>query len=119
MVVAQTALDIADFVVEVFQLIKIQQRRCIRAMAQGMQRAAVSAHQTGDVRPDNFGVEFLLEGPQHRVVVEGAALGDDMFAQRPRVGGPDDFIQGVFNNADRQTRGDFVDRRPVLLRLLD
>ena len=84
-----------------------------------MQRAAVSAHQTGDVRPDNFGVEFLLEGPQHRVVVEGAALSDDMFAQGPRIGGPDDFIQGVFYDADRQARGDFVNRRAILLRLLD
>ena len=61
-------------------------------MAQGVQRAAVSAHQAGDIRPDNLGVEFLLEGPQHRVVVEGAALGDDVFAQRLCVSGPDNLI---------------------------
>ncbi len=46
----------------------------------GDQRRAESAHDAGDVRADRLAAGDLLEAAQHGVIVEGAALDDDIGA---------------------------------------
>ena len=46
---------------------------------------AEGSHEAGDGRPDDLAAQELFKSPQHGVVVEGAALDDDVFAQLFRV----------------------------------
>ena len=85
----------------------------------GAQRRAVSAHQTGDVRPDDVAPQFALEGAQDGVVVEGAALYHHVLPQFVGGTGADDLVDGVFDHADGEPGGDVLHRGAVALRLLD
>ena len=56
---------------------------------------------------------------QHRLVVERAALHDDMLPQFLRISELDDLEQRILDDRTRQTRTDVLYRRALLLRLLD
>ena len=83
-----------------------------------VERRAVRAHESGYVRADDVASDFLLERAEYRVVQECAALDYNMFAERIGVGGADYLVQRVFDYRYRQSGGDVVDSRAVLLRLL-
>ena len=81
----------------------------------GMQRAAVSAHQSGDVRSHDFLAEYPFDGAQDRLVEEGAALHDDFITGFLRIAQLDDLIKGIFDDRIGQPCGDVADARAFLL----
>ena len=85
----------------------------------GVEGAAEGAHQPGDGRTDDVAADLFLEGAQDGVVVEGAALDDDLFAEVVGVVGADDLVEGVFHNADGKPGRDVLNAGALLLRLLD
>ena len=90
--------------------------RLLKAVA-GQQCRAEGAHVAGDVGTDGVHFGELLEGAQHRIVQEGAALHDDLRAHIVRVANLDDLEQGVLDNGNRQTRGDVAYGGALLLGL--
>ena len=52
---------------------------------------------------------LLFKAPQHRVVIEGAALHHDLAAQLGGVGNLDDLEEGVFDHGIGQPRRDVGD----------
>ena len=85
----------------------------------GVEGRAEGAHDARDGGPGDVATQLLLEGPEHRVVVEGAALHHDVLAQIVGVGGPDDLVDRVLDDGDGQSRGDVLHAGAVLLGLLD
>ena len=85
----------------------------------GVEGRAEGAHDARDGGPGDVAAQLLLEGPEHRVVMEGAALHHDVLAQIVGVGGPDDLVDRVLDDGDGQSRGDVLHAGPVLLGLLD
>ena len=69
----------------------------------GMQRAAVSTHQSGDVRSHDLLAEYPFDGAQDRLVEEGAALHDDFITGFLRIAQLDDLIKGIFDDRIGQT----------------
>ena len=85
----------------------------------GVQRGAERAHQPRDARAHDLFARFQLEGTQHRVVQEGAALHEDVLAQLVRRFGADDLVDRVFHDGGGEPRGDVLHGRALLLRLFD
>ena len=85
----------------------------------GNESGAEGAHDAGDVRPDDFAVRDLLKAPKDRVVVEGAALDDDIASQFGGVGDLDDLIERIFDHGIGESGGNVRDGRAFLLGLLD
>ena len=79
---------------------------------------AECAHDSGDVRSHARTAGDALKAPQHRVVVEGAALHDDIFSELARVGELDNLKQCVFDNGVGETGGNIRDGGALLLCLL-
>ena len=61
------------------------------------QCCAEGTHQTGNIRAGDLHSGDILESPQHRLVVEGAALDHDVLPQVLGGGQLDDLVQGVFD----------------------
>jgi hypothetical protein len=83
------------------------------------QRGAVGAHQARDVGTDDLDAGLQLEGPQHRVVEERAALDDHLVAELGRVAQLHHLVQRVADDRVAQPGGDVGDRGALLLGLLD
>ena len=66
---------------------------------------------------DNFTACILLKGTEHRIISEGTALDNNVFAQL--CGGRyfDDFKQGVFDDRVGQPCGNISHRGTLFLRL--
>ena len=84
-----------------------------------VERSAVRAHQAGNIGADDVHAQLVFKRAQHRVVIEGAALHDDVLAQLMRAGAADDLVQRVFDDGDGKACGNIGYIRAVLLRLLD
>ena len=84
----------------------------------GGQRRAEGAHNARDGGAGDLPAQLLLKGPQHRVIVEGAALHHDVLAQVVGAGGADDLVDGVFHDGDGQAGADVLHTGAVLLCLL-
>ncbi len=83
------------------------------------QSGAERTHDAGDVRTDHIAAGNLLERAQHGVVVEGAALHDDIFAKL-RSGGHLHYLeQRVFDDRIGKACRNVGDARALLLCLLD
>ena len=88
-------------------------------MPMSVQRCAVCAHEAGDCRTGHVAADFLLERAQDGVIQERAALHNDVLTEVVRRVGADNLVQRVLDNGYRQTGGNRVNARAVLLRLLD
>ena len=116
---AQVAGDGLCGVGKGFQSLGVQQGGALQPQAAGGQGGPEGPHQPGDGGPGHVAAQLLFEGPQHRVVEEGAALDHDVPAQVVGVGGPDDLVDGVFYDGDGQAGGDVLHTGPILLGLFD
>ena len=85
----------------------------------GRQRGTVSTHESGLGRTDDLAAGEFLEGSQHGIVEEGAALDDDLVTQLGRIGKLDDLVQGVADHGVGQSGSDVGGGGPFLLGLLD
>jgi len=83
------------------------------------QAGAIGAHEPRDIGTHGVVAGEVLEGTQHGIVQEGAALHDDLVAYLVRVADLDDLEEGVLDHGVREARADVADRRALLLRLLD
>ena len=84
----------------------------------GDQRGAESAHDPCDIRTDSLAVRDLLETAQDGIVVESAALYDNMASQFGSVRYLDHLEQSVFNDRISESRRDVRHFRAFFLRLL-
>ena len=84
----------------------------------GDQRRAEGTHQAGDIGTHRLSPGDTLEGPQHGLVVEGAALHHDVMAQLPGVGQLDDLEQRVLDDGVGKAGGNVRHRSALLLGLL-
>lgn len=57
---------------------------------------AVGAHEAGNGRTDDFAAQELFKCAQDSVIIEGAALNDNVLAQLGRVFYFNNFIQRIF-----------------------
>ena len=85
----------------------------------GAQGRAEAAHKTGDVGTHHLTAGEQLEGPQHRVIEEGAALDRDPLAELVGVLELDDLVQGVAHHRIGQARTDLPHGGRLALGLLD
>ena len=90
--------------------------RVVHARGQG---GAVRAHEARDVGAHNLAAGEQLEGAQHRVVEESAALDDDALTQVRGLLELDDLVEGVTHDGVGQAGADVAHVRAFLLRLLD
>jgi len=79
------------------------------------QGRADGAHQPGVGRARDLAADVLLECREHGVVVEGAALHDDLLSQAREVRHADDLGEHVLDDAAAQAGHDVVGRLAVLL----
>ena len=93
-------------------------RRLAVIAVAGDQRRAEGAHQAGDVGAHRLRSGDALEGAQHRLIIEGAALHHNVAAQLTGVGQLDDLEQGVLDDGVGKSGGDIGHRRTLLLGLL-
>ncbi len=82
------------------------------------QGRAIGAHVARDIGTNGVHAGELLECAQHGVVEECSALHDDLLADFFGVADFDDLEQGVFDDGNRQARGDVAHGGAFLLRLL-
>ena len=82
-------------------------------------RRTVGAHVARDIGAHGIHFGKLLEGTQHGIVQEGAALHDDLFTHVMRVADLDDLEQGILDDGDGKARGDVAHGGAFLLRLLN
>ena len=94
-------------------------RRSRRAALAGDERRPKGAHESGDIRSDRLPAQKLLEGPQHCVIEEGAALDHDAVAELGGVLQADYLEQGVFDDGNGNARRDVPDIGAFFLHLLD
>ena len=123
MVAAAAALDTDHLLCKAFQFLLVHHCRgslvVFVALAQAVQGSAVSTHQTGNVRPDDFHAHLLFKGAEYRFIIEGTALHHDLATQFFRAGGADHLVQCILDHADGQACGDILDAGTVLLCLFD
>ena len=93
---------------------------CLRHMIAfpGNESGAEGAHDAGDIRPHHIPIHQQLEGPQHRIIIEGTALDHDMLAQLLGVRDLDDLEQGILDDGVGEACGNVGDAGTLLLRLL-
>ena len=89
-VAAAAALDADHLLCKLFQLLLVHHGRgglvVFMALAQAVQGSAVSAHQTGNVRPDDLHAHLFFKGAEHGFIIKGTALHHDLAAQLFRAG---------------------------------
>ena len=90
--------------------------RVVHARGEG---GTVRAHEARDVGAHDLAAGEQLEGAQHRVVEESAALDDDAFTQVRGLLELDDLVEGVTHDGVGQAGADVAHVRAFLLRLLD
>ena len=90
--------------------------RVVHARGQG---GAVGTHEARDVGAHDLAAGEQLEGAQHRVVEECAALDDDALTQVRGLLELDDLVEGVAHDGVGQAGADVAHVRAFLLRLLD
>jgi len=117
---AALAADGAVRRVERVELLGRKQRRALalRCAIAREEGRAVGAHVSGNVGAHRVDAGELLEGTQHRVVQERAALHDDVVADVVRVADLDYLEQRVLDDGDGKARGDVADGGAFLLGLL-
>ena len=93
-------------------------RRIVGSLARN-QRRADRSHKMGGLGADGLHAANLLEGAQHGIGLEGAALHDDLGTQRVDSLGADDAEQRVLHHRIRDARCQVVDARADLLGVLD
>ena len=82
------------------------------------QRDADGSHEPGVGRSRDGAADVLLEGAEHRVVAERAALHHDMLAEAVEVGHANDLREHVRDDRPAQARHD-VGRRAAVFLLVD
>ncbi len=124
--VVRTALTAcrASLPAQVKHLLKRQGARLVlacdvRIMLTGNQRRAERAHHTGNVRADDLNARELLKRAKHCLVVEGAALHDNVRTELLRVGELDDLEQRILDDRAGKSGADVLNGCALLLRLLD
>ena len=85
----------------------------------GGECGAEGTHEAGHVRTHHLAAGEELEGAQHGVVEEGAALDAHPLTELVRVLEPDDLVQGVAHHRVAQARTDLAHAGGFLLCLLD
>ena len=90
-----------------------------RPAVTGDQGRAERAHDACDIRAGGLDARDALKGAQHGLIVERAALHDDMAAHVAGIGKLNDLIQRIFDDGVGETSGDILHGRALLLRLLD
>ena len=85
----------------------------------GYKRSTEGAHDTGYIGAYDLHARYLLKGTQHRLVVEGTALHDDILTELAHIRQLDDLKEGILYHRICQSRRDIRYRRALLLRLLD
>ena len=118
-VLADAAARRAHIVLEARENVRADERGAVLAVVLGVQRRAVSTHETRDSRAGNIAADFLLERAQDGVIEERAALYDNVLTEVVRRVRTDNLVQRVLDNRYRQTGRNRVNARAVLLRLLD
>ena len=90
----------ADLHLKAVEPVQIQKRAPVPLgiVFPGDQRSPEGTHQPGDVGPHYVLIGNLLEGAQHRVIVEGTALDNDILAQILGIMHLDNLLQGVLDN---------------------
>ena len=83
------------------------------------QRRAKGTHDAGNIGAGGLHAGNLLKGAKHRLVVEGAALHHDVFAQVGGVCQLDDLVKGVLDDGVGKSCGNVLHRCALFLRLLD
>ena len=120
-VAAAAAPAMLDLHIEVIQLVQPQDGAAAAFFIafQGDECRAEGPHEAGDIRTHHILFRNLFKGPQHRVVVEGPSLNDDVFPQVLGIVDLDDLLKGILDDRVGQTGGDIADGSPFLLGLLD
>ncbi|MPM47273.1 hypothetical protein SDC9_93981 [bioreactor metagenome] len=86
-------------------------------MPAGGEGGPVRPHQAGDVGTDHLPAGEQLEGPQHRIVEEGATLDHHGVTELAGVLELDHLVEGVADHRIGQPGGDVADAGPLLLGL--
>ena len=81
----------------------------------GQQRRADGAHLAGVGRPGDLPAQILLQGPEDRVVFEGAALHHHVLAQGVGVGDAHHLREHILDDGPAQARHDVVGAAAVFL----
>ena len=107
--------------VEILDLVEGQHGGLLPAVPAlaGDQGSAEGAHDAGDVGPGDLAAGDGLHAAQNGVVIEGAALDDDIFAKLGGIRHLDDLEEGIFDDGVGEAGGDVGDIRALLLGLLD
>ena len=121
MVAAALTLHGVDLLAEGFQLLLRQHGAvCVFARAGfAVQRCAERAHKPRNIRADDVDAHFFFKGAQHRFIIKGTTLHNDVAPEFFGTGGADDLVQRVLDHRDGKTCADIFNRCTVLLRLLD
>ena len=106
---------------EILNLLKGQHACLLPAVIAlaGDQGRTEGTHDAGNVGTGDLTAGDGLHAAKNGVVVEGAALDDDIFAQLGGIGYLDDLEEGVFDDGIGKACGDVGDICAFLLRLLD
>ena len=88
-------------------------------MCFSVQRRTVGSHKSGNVRPDHLFPNLQFKCAEHRLVIEGAALHNDMVSQLIGRCTADYFIQRILDDGNRKTGTDVFNGCAVFLGLLD
>ena len=108
---------------EMVELIWRQQARLLRAgFFCGLHREdgrTVGAHQARDIGADDVTVQEFLHAAQHGVVVECAALHDDVVAELADILELHDLEERILDDGERDAGRDVGDVSALFLRLLD
>ncbi len=105
--------------IEMTQFLRREQGGLLIACLEREDGRAVRAHDARDVGADDVAVEELLHAAQHGVIVERAALHDDMIAELAHILELHDLEERVLDDGERDARRNVRDLSALLLRLLD
>ncbi len=83
------------------------------------QGSTEGAHDAGNVRTDSLAAADSLKAAKNGIVIEGAALNNDVFAEILRVGNLDNFIKRIFDNGISKTGGNIGNGSAFLLSLFN
>ena len=116
-----TATGQFRFIVKLLEFFRRNQRtgRMPIPLALRDERRAEGSHNTGDIRTNDLMACNFLKGPQYSVVIEGAALHDDLVSHFGVIPDLDDLLQGILDDRIRQTCRNIADTGPLFLCLLD